>query len=349
MLLIQFFFPSYDGNSHGNSLSLDKYLTADVWSQIYDKLKPTIGKYQPQATELLEGETIVLRRAQIELKTTWKKAKSWHQNIIQQLNRNGDSSQNADTAHVLMVSVGMVSALEKYKKQYGVEKKAEKRPTESVEGESSTPGGSVVKETRSSNESKMSQEDEEYVPASVTDLPACLNYTPSTKSNSVDNEQNEYEPPVVNGNSNLQPTYTPSKKIPTTVSKATKAKTDSSEKPKKQHCMKTIFGGDSGDDNDSDSKSESRSLRSTQKTPQTDADKPKTFQTSIDGYMTNRSKRTDTKKDCDRSDDKKKIRKIAAQEKIDCNAAKRIEDEKMRKLREECELMDFSIEVDANL
>lgn len=335
MVLIEFQFPSHDGG-----LSLDKYLGADVWSQIYEKLQSAFEAYrQHNASDALADDTHTLKRAQLEMKTSWKSARSYHKDILRKLDGKGDDS----FADVLMVRVGMISALDKYKKLHGYEKKTEKRSTESADSEPS-----AAKENRSSNGST-TQVHEEYVPEPLTDILRSLNYTPSTLSNSNENmvispigvhpECSEYEPSLVkNGNNDSQViTYTPTK-ISATVSKAAKLRADASRPGvvvKKDKMMKTIFGGDSGDDHDSDGdKSEPRRLRLTSKSSQIDTNKPKEVQLNLNKWInTNRiTKRTDTARNGDRADDKKKIRKIAADEQP--KREHKTEDEKMRELAE---------------
>lgn len=330
MLLIEFHFNSYGPS---NSLSHDKYFGIDVWSQIYEKLQPKFDAFQQNET--LPDETITLKRSQLELKTTWKLAKSYHKDILRKMIGKGCDSSNAD---VLIVKVGMISALDKCKKLYGNEKKTEKTSTESADSEPN-----VAKENRTSNgsTSQISAPIEEYVPEPLIDISSSLNYTPSTLSNSIENvmaspidvEHTEYEPPLVtNGQNDSQViTYTPTKIALNSLSKAAKIKTDVNRTDhadkKTQHRMQQIFGGDSGDDIDSDSKSEGRRLRST---PQTDSDKSKVHQGNLDGWVSMRAKRTEPKTDGDR-DDKKKMRKIATTDQLK-REQKKTEDEKLHEL-----------------
>lgn len=362
MLLIEYHFVSYDGGQ-SNCLSLDKFLGADTWSQIYEKLKPSFEAYRTNSSDSLKDSKLSLRRAQLELKVTWKRVSPYHKEIIRYLKGSGCDSPCTD---VLFVEVRMVTSIDGYKKQYASEKKTEKRSTESVESEANTHSGSVsVKENRSTNGLTNSQNDEEYVPEFLTEVASSLNYTPSTLSNSIENvtvsaaiadEHIEYEPSLLqNGNNNDSEivTYTPTKISPT-APKAKKLKSDVNDKKGQPYDrMKEIFGGDSGDDNGSDGKSSrsgSRRLRSAPKPAQIDSEKSKT-QSKLDakyGFTTNqsnRSKRSDTKKDCDRHDDKSKIRKIAMPE-MTTECAKKIESEKLRKLTEEYALMDFKISID---
>lgn len=357
MLLIQFIFQSYDAtNTNGNqlNLSLDKYLGLDVWSQIYKKLEPKILAFRNG--DFSEEETTVnMNRAQLELNVSWKPVRSYHKDVARQFS--GKSCDNS-CAKVLNVKVRMFSALDKFKKLYGHEKQTEKISESTLDCESNASSSNAASENRTSNGSisqSLSQSVEEYVPEPLTDIPSSLNYTPSTLSNSiedvvasplVDDEHDVYTPSQKNGNNDSQIiTYTPTKITQTSFKTASK-KTDSNRNDsvdKKSNKMKKIFG-DSGDeiDNDDDGGGGSQSgsrhgLRSTPGTSRIESDKTK-VQRQIDEWVTKgRSKRTDSKRDCDRSDDKKKIRKIGTNGKTERSKKELNEDEKIRQLREQYE------------
>lgn len=355
MLLIQFIFPSYDATNNGNQavLSLDKYLGADVWLQIYKKIEPKLQAYHTTVELSKEEETINLSRAQLELNISWKPFRTYHKDVIRQ--DNGKSCDSPCAEKILNVKVRMCSALDKFKK------KTEKKSTEStVDSESNASTSNAATENRTSNGSTStpkSQNVEEYVPEPVTEIPS-LDYTPSTLSlNSIENvvasplsddEHDVYTPSQRNGNNDSQIiTYTPTK-ITHTSLKTTAKKTDLNWNDctdKKNDKMKNLFG-DSGDE------IESRRLRSTAKPSQIEPEKPK-LQGNLDEWVNkNRSKRPDTKKDCDRTDSKKKIRKIGTNEKSERDKKEMDECEKIRQLREQYEAneaMDDMVQCDVNI
>lgn len=337
-------------------MSLDKYLSADVWSQIYKKLEANGEK----------DDTISLSRAQLELDVSCKTFRSYQKEVARLLK---GKSCDSSCEKVLMVKVRMVSALDKYKRRHGLEKTAEKKSTESINGEPSTSGSAAVAavaaataatESRSSNGSTsqpQSQNVEEYVPEPVTDVSSNLDYTPSTLSkkqlsevsinlNSIENvaaspldhvHDDVYTPSQKTGsNDSLAITYTPTKIAHAHTSQSTDLnRNDCTEKKtkriKSKHKMANIFGdADSGDEIDKDSKiGLRRDLRSTPSTPKQ--------QGRLDGWVSRRPKRQDAKTDCDRVDNKRKIRKIGTNERSDGIRKDMNEAEKLRYLREQFE------------
>lgn len=283
MLLIQFIFQSYDVANNGiqADLSLDKYLGADAWSQIYKKLEPQLQEFRNAGDLSKEEEIVNLNRLQLELNISWKKVRTYHKDVVQQFN--GRSCDNS-CAKVLNVKVRMSSGLDKYKKLHPHEKTTEKNSTETtIDGELSNASTSnAATENRTSNGStsqSLSQNVEEYVPEPLTDVSSSLNYTPSTLSSSIENVvasqffdndiEDVYTPSQKNGKNDSQiVTYTPTKITRTTSRTAAAKKTDLNRNDcteKKSHKMKKIFG-DSGDEIDNNSQNESRHLRSTPET-----------------------------------------------------------------------------------
>lgn len=353
--MIQFNFKYYDAG-----LSLDKYLGVDVWSQIYQKVEVKLQAYGTNVDTAVKDEIICLDRAQLELDVSWKPFRTYQKDVVRQIK---GKSCDKPCDKFLNVKVRAISALDKFRKLHGLEKTSEKKSTESIDSEPSTSAGSTsagAAENRSSNGStsksqSQSQSIEEYVPEPVTDISNSLDYTPSTLSNSVENvvaspvdhghdddDDDVYTPNVI-GNNDSQITYTPTK-----IAHASK-KTDlnrndfttqkKTKRIKSKHMM--IFGGDSGDDIDKDSKSGlRREMRSTPNTSQINSEKPK-LQGKLDEWVNHtRPKRHDAKKDCDRADDKKKIRRIGTNGKSEGIKKEMNEAEKMRYLRELYEDMD---------
>lgn len=327
--MIQFIFQSYDVNS----LSLDKYIGADVWSQIFKKLDPILRAYTNESSK---EQKITLTRAQLELNVSWTKLRTFHKDLLRLSN-----GKSCDDLHsrVLVVNVGMVSALDKFKRHF--EKKTEKKSTESVDDESNA----AATENRSSNGStSLSPNIEEYVPKPVTDISSSFNYTPSKKSaeNAVAislDDEDVYTPSLTIGDDESQiVTYTPTK-LTNPATKTTQMHTDLNRNDcstEKKSRMEQIFGGDSGDDIDMDGACGLQ--RSTPKTPQIESNKSK--QGVLDHWVNTRPKRTDSKRNGDRADDKRKVRKIGTENNPKRDKNEMTESEKIRKLRKDFEAME---------
>lgn len=369
-----FDFPSYDDGNHF-SLSLDKYLGADVWSQIYRKLEPKLKAYLDHTDATEKSDQIYLNRAQLKLDVAWKTCKSFQKDAGRAIKMKGC---DGSFENVLIVKVRMISALDELRKRQGLEKTAEKKSSESINSEASASGSSAAvaaaTESRSSNGStsqpksqSQSQNVEEYVPEPVTiDIASSLKYTPSTLSKkqlseaSIISNSNEnvaatllddvhddvYTPSQKGGSNDSQAiTYTP-KKIEHTSQKTDWNRNDFAEKKakrtKSKHKMVNIFGeGDSGDEIDKDSKiGLRRDLRSTPTTSQMESAKTPKVQGKLTDWVSTRAKRQDVKKDCDRADNKRKVRKIGANEKSGGIRKDMNEAEKLRYLRELDEKMD---------
>lgn len=213
MLLIQFQFQKHklkvdDGQVDG--LSLDKYITVDIWSQIFLKLQSTIEKYKSNVKDKLTETVILMRRAQLELCVSWKEKRPFHKETayLDYKNKNCDLCP-----YVMVVKVGMVSRIDTYRKQHSQESKTEK-PTTKPSKQLCKSDSSETGDNRTSNGSSTVTTDDiadEYVPAAITkvdiDIPQ---YTPSTLSCQLDDE---YLPSIPNANDVKSETftYTPTK------------------------------------------------------------------------------------------------------------------------------------------
>lgn len=157
-------------------------MSLDIWSQIYTKLNIPLERYKSTPTNI-KSEVIAMRRAQMELRLSWAKARTYHKDLVAHMIKDIDNEKEmcCDLCpHVMVVRIVMVSALDKYKKEHSQELK-----TETPKAESQTSDGSYGS-ARSSNGSTRSKYDpEEYVPAARTNFGSSLSYTPSTLSSNV--------------------------------------------------------------------------------------------------------------------------------------------------------------------
>lgn len=324
--------------------SLDKYLTLDVWSQIYAKLGDPLDRYKSDTTVRLKDETIQMQRAQLDLRLSWRSKKQFHTDIASQEER----KDCVLCPFVLVVKIDMVSALDKYKKEHSQKKKTEKPLTKSTTATESN--GSVERPTNGSSLHRV----EEYVPASRSNISESLKYTPSTLSPKIAITSNhtteEYTPltlltQTADDESDVI-TYTPTKIGDQHYKYQSLAKTDLNrndypEKKKRNelHKMTDLFG-DFGDDHRSE-------MGSTTKITPTDGSKRKQKtqpQGSLDSWITNRSKKTYSPADGSGNEDAKKKRKITANSPVEVPTGSRNDKEeenrKLKALREEFEEME---------
>lgn len=349
-MIVQYRFDSHDVKVNGgqvNGYSLDKYISLDVWSQIYTKLEIPLDKYKSNIETRLKDETILMRRAQLELMVSWKSVQPYHREIIRLDKKNCDFCQ-----YVMVVKIGMVSLHEKYKKQHSQEKlldtNKESKPVNSTQRESDNSNG-----TRSSNGS--TNDVEEYVPAARSNTNSSgVKYTPSTVMKSNENllKTEEYTPFTKSIEDDIV-TYTPTKisttnirshKESTQTYKKENIKTDvnlntwiEKKKSKSDATICELFGDSDGEiENPNRPNLRSKSSVINPKTP-----KP---QNNLDNWVN--SKRQTSQKPTDTIDTRK--RKIDVVSSIDMNSEKpsqkpkQLDEEakKLRKLREELEQME---------
>lgn len=274
MLVVQFQFDTHDIKVNGtqvNGLSLDKYIGLDVWQQIYTKLEEPLEKYRNNIDTRLKDDTIQMRRAQLELRVSWRSKQAFHREIVNQ-----EVKQCNLCPYCMVVKIGMVSMLDKYKKQQS----HEKLTTEKIQTKSSN-----IRESDESNELRTSNgsssaDVEEYVPEGK--VANSLKYTPSTVSSKTEKsiKSDEYSPTQ---SADDIVTYTPTK-ISDTKSQREQnnrhkiaTKTDlnrndyQSKKKRIDPKINDLFGGDS-DDN---SKRLNHVLRSAKKPIHNDSSKEK--------------------------------------------------------------------------
>ncbi|XP_055322355.1 uncharacterized protein LOC129578193 [Sitodiplosis mosellana] len=347
VLVVQFQFDTHDIKSNGrqvDGISLDKYVGLDVWTQIYAKLEEPLERYRSGIDTRLKEEIITMRRAQLELKVSWRSKQPYHREIVNLELKKADLCP-----YVMVVKIVMVSALDKYKKQHSQEKLTTEKPA--TKSKSTVRSSDESNGERKSNDSSSAVDVEEYVPAGS--VANSFKYTPSTvsSSNEKSDKSNEYSP--THGADDIV-TYTPTKigEIKSHKDQNTKHKlnmktdvnrNDFVSKKKRSDAPKIndLFGGDSDDSNSRLNKN----LRSAKKTIQTDSSKEK-HQPKIEDWVTTRhSKKTPNPIENGAPDDVQKKRKI---ENVNANGttAKDEEAKKLRALREEFEQMDKPVTID---
>lgn len=161
------------------SCSLDKFISLDVWTQIYAKLESPLERVKSGDTPNSKSEVYSLRRAQLELRVNWCNTRTYHTYVVKHMVQDIDNNKDGHIdvyPHVLMVNITMVSALDKYKKYHSQEIQTEKL----LKSEARTSDNSSGSK-RTSNDSS-ANDTEEYVPAARTTVASSLSYTPSTLS-----------------------------------------------------------------------------------------------------------------------------------------------------------------------
>lgn len=289
MLVVQFQFDTHNikiNGTHIDGLSLDKFIGLDTWEQIYLKLKEPFERYGSTIDTRLKDETISMRRAQLELRVSWRSKQAFHREIV------GLEMKNADICpYVMVVKIGMVSMLDKYKKQHSQDiatitsEKTVTKPKSAVRSSDESNG---ARTSNSSSSNDIDADIEEYVPAG--NVPNSLKYTPSTVS--ISNERSdEYSPSTQSADDIV--TYTPTKigdikshKDQNNKQK-TKIKTDlnrndyvSKKKRNDPSKANDLFGADSDDSNDR----RNANLRSANRINHTESSKEKP-QPKLDNWV----------------------------------------------------------------
>lgn len=62
--------------------SLDKYLSLDAWSSMFEKLSKPIERYVQNETQMPAKETLKMRRAQLDLSISWQQCDSLHLSML---------------------------------------------------------------------------------------------------------------------------------------------------------------------------------------------------------------------------------------------------------------------------
>lgn len=323
MLLIQFLFQSYRITINGSQVegcSLDKYLSVDVWSQIYIKLESQLEKYQSNIKTKLEDTVIPLRRAQLELNVSWENKTPLFEQIADQEAKHCDLCP-----YVLMVKVSMVSQLTQFKKQHSQEIKTE-RPASIKTSTKVSTKSSAKTSTKSSTKSDTNELSEvatsssastnrvveEYVPEAITNFENIPDYTPSALTNNIeckiDSKSDEYDPsnlsnPIDDESETI--VYTPKKIDPNRNVKTDLNRNDYPDRRKRTNKqINALLFGDLSDELEPKNHSTSRLLRSTDKTRLNS-------QGNLNSWLTHRDHQPDNdQKENGREIDLKKKRKL---------------------------------------
>lgn len=178
-----------NGNVQG--YSLDKYLSLDVWSQIYTKLNDSIERAAQKSLIDLKKDVISMRRAQLELKISYKTTEPFHTDIVRL-----ECDNSNVHPHVMLVNVETFSDVRGYKKAH---------PSKNHQSNGRT-------------EPKNPPKDDEYIPTPangpITDGTAMPVYTPSKVKSERHGEytlNDEYMPSGANKNDDIS--YSPQKII----------------------------------------------------------------------------------------------------------------------------------------
>lgn len=89
--------------------SVDKYMSLDAWTNLYEKITKPIDRYVKNETEMPPKETITMRRAQYDLNISWQKCDSMHLSML------GLESDEVYT-YLMVIKVRTVSKVKEYLK-----------------------------------------------------------------------------------------------------------------------------------------------------------------------------------------------------------------------------------------
>lgn len=192
-LLIKFVFESSDGL--GDKLvchSLDKYMSVDAWTQLYEKLGKSIDRYVKNDTKTPASDKITMFRAQLELRVSWLKVDEFHAHFC-------DSLAGDRYSHFMVVSVNSFSRVNEFRRKHKTQNSQTNGNGESIDSDispqstTSTRSGTNVGNGVTYNATAKKRPHEEYVPEATTTSPKTskLRYTPSKM---VDADADEYEP-----------------------------------------------------------------------------------------------------------------------------------------------------------
>lgn len=197
LLLIKFTFNSFHETSNHRLIcnSLDKYMSVDVWTKLYEKLGKPIEQYVKNEKKRPKDEIIEMHRAQLDLHLSWKKIDAVHSTLC---------GEPMDKLYLysLVVDVCTVSRVNDFMKKFSKSKSlvnGTNGDSQSVENDispqSTTTAGSggnagndeTIKVSRSKRRY------EEYVPEATTVPPkhSHLSYTPRKIA---DSGADEYTP-----------------------------------------------------------------------------------------------------------------------------------------------------------
>lgn len=191
-LLIKFLFDSHnDALDDGRvGFSVDKYMSLDVWTRLYEKLGKTIERYVKSETKLPTKETIVMTRAQLDLHVSWRQTDAVHSSLC-------DTTADNIYPYFMVVDVRAVSRVNDFLKKRTKSKSRDNGHADTVEQENSppstTPACSAINVGNSETNVAIKRPHEEYVPEQRTTspIPSTLSYTPSKN---IETKPDEYTP-----------------------------------------------------------------------------------------------------------------------------------------------------------
>lgn len=285
---MQFQFDSYDIKVNGSQIdgcSLDKYMSLDVWSQIYAKLETIVDEYGKSIDKRPKDDTIQMRRAQLELKIVWRTMQPFYKEVVRL-----EKTNVALCQFVMVVKVNTVSVIDKYKRQHSQEKLSQKSQTQRKLDSSDA--------TRSSNGSSSNDQEEEYVPSSRNNISNNLDYTPTTLTNSTEKKSkansntDEYTPITQIADDDIV-TYTPTK-IEQHKNAQLKYKSSTTIDVNRNTCpdKKTRTDDLFGDSDESDIPIKSNFNLRSKSVAQTPSKSAVKTQKSMDSWITTRSSKT---------------------------------------------------------
>lgn len=167
-------------------LSLDKYISVDVWSDIYLKLELVMEEYVKNKSNE-EVKSISMKRAQLMLEVSWLDIEDKHESFFRE--EIGDCDFFPKVMHIV---VKPCSAIDEYRKKNGI------RSNGSGSG-ATTPVDSNAKTQPTTSNVK---NDDEYIPKAIAPTAVVkLEYTPSTVSqpnSDLIGKDDEYTPSAIN-------------------------------------------------------------------------------------------------------------------------------------------------------
>lgn len=192
-MLIKFLFDSHnDALDHGLvSYSVDKYMSLDVWTRLYEKLGKTIERYVKSETKLPTKETIVMTRAQLDLHVSWRQTDAVHSSLC-------DTTADNIYPYFMVVDVRAVSKVNEFLKKRTKSRSRDNGHADTAEQEDLSPSTTPVCSAINVGTSEMTnvaikRHHEEYVPEPRTSSPkpSALSYTPSKN---IETKPDEYTP-----------------------------------------------------------------------------------------------------------------------------------------------------------
>lgn len=181
-LLIKFVFESHtDALDHGHvCYSVDKYMSLDIWTRLYEKLSKPMERYVRNPMKMPAKETIQMHRAQLDLVVSWKKVDEMHSGVC-------DTVTHEMYPYFMVVEVHTVTRVNDFVRKLSKFKAESNGRNDSMENESAPEATRVQQnvpiagDSGARNACMSKRTHEEYVPEKWTAVPDLFNlsYTPS--------------------------------------------------------------------------------------------------------------------------------------------------------------------------